>query len=244
MFVAQNVMSYIDKTNFLARWGCRLYMYKITGIRYSRQDRLFLATHIKKSYNSYSKSSSRNSIPVCLFGLFTLNLEWNDYLNTIHCLFLEPCGVTSQAMSHSRWASITTHSPHVLPMLRQSYWKSKHNIVFPFSRHSLLRHLERVVITVGKPVYHKVKRELTPEEKAEWLQWALTHENWTVATWAQGSWSSAAVLQMRYHRDAFKWKEININMRGYVFWNQLGLLVLDRELDCPAPDLQNLVRPE
>jgi len=44
MFVAQNVMSYIDKTNFLARWGCRLYMYKITGIRYSRQDRLFLAT--------------------------------------------------------------------------------------------------------------------------------------------------------------------------------------------------------
>ena len=76
-----------------------------------------------------------------------------------------------------------------------------------------------------------------PYKKAERLQWALTHENWTVATWAQGSWSSAAVLQMRYHRDAFKWKEININMWGYAFWNQLGPLVLDRELDCPAPDL-------
>src|SRR5204863_5098138 len=90
--------------------------------------------------------------------------------------------------------------------------KSKRNIVFPFSRRSLLRRLKRVIVTVGKPVHHKVKRELTPEEKAERLQWALTHENWTVATWAQGSWSSAAVLQMRYHRDAFKWKEININM--------------------------------
>src|SRR5437762_6747673 len=53
MFVAQNVMSYIDKTNFLARWGCRLYMYKITGIRYSRQDRLFLATKNNiPAYNS------------------------------------------------------------------------------------------------------------------------------------------------------------------------------------------------
>src|SRR5438552_18060481 len=49
---------------------------------------------------------------------------------------------------------------------------------------------------------------------------------------------------MRYHRDAFKWKEININMWGYTFWNQLGPLILDRELDCPAPDLQNLVRPD
>ena len=49
---------------------------------------------------------------------------------------------------------------------------------------------------------------------------------------------------MCYHCDAFKWKEININMWGYVFWNQLGPLVLDRELDCPTPDLQNLVRPE
>src|SRR5438876_11203198 len=34
-----------------------------------------LGIDIKKSYNSYSKSSSRNSIPVCLLGLFILNLE-------------------------------------------------------------------------------------------------------------------------------------------------------------------------
>jgi len=129
-------------------------------------------------------------------------------------------------------------------MLRQSYRKSKRNIVFPFSRRSLLRCLKRVVITVRKPVHHKVKHELTTKEKVEQLQWALTHENSTLATWAHGSWSSAVVLQMCYHCDAFKWKEININMWGYAFWNQLGPLVLDRELDCPAPDLQNLVRPE
>ena len=35
---------------------------------------------------------------------------------------------------------------------------------------------------------------------AERLQWALRHEKWSVATWAKGAWTSAAVLRMRYHQ--------------------------------------------
>jgi len=89
-----------------------------------------------------------------------------------------------------------------------------------------------------------------PEETAERLQWALRHEKWSVATWAKGAWTSAAVLRMRYHAEALKWKAINIDIWGCIFWRELGPLVVDRfghELDGSAPDAQRLSvyrRPE
>ena len=88
----------------------------------------------------------------------------------------------------------------------------------------MLRKLNRIIVTVRNPLH---KRELTPEEMAEQLQWALRHEKWSVATWAKGAWTSAAVLRMRYHAEALKWKAINIDIWGCVFWREFGPLVVD-----------------